>query len=194
MHQLREAVLNLCADIEAGLDFVDEDIEFIRQDQVIAQLDQTAAELAALSLQLHDRSRADDQPPLVLYGMPNVGKSTLWNALVERSGAIVSDVRGTTRDYLEATWDLAGRRVTLVDTAGIDASLATTIDHAAQDLSRRVRQQAQLRILCLDASRAIDEWEWQQVVAASETDLIVVNKSELAATSGFAASLRQRGA
>src|SRR4051812_46112849 len=128
LHQLREDLLQLLAELEAGLDFIEEDIEFVSSAEVLRQLNAAEILLETVATQLAARHTAGYMPQIALVGPPNVGKSSLFNALVERFGlprgdsqtssALVSPQRGTTRDYLTSRLALDGFECEVVDTAG----------------------------------------------------------------------------
>lgn len=154
LNDLREQLLNLLADLEAGLDFVDEDIEFITPTQLRSQLETAAQAVAALAARLGTRGHTGRVPRVVFRGAPNVGKSSLLNALTGESAALVSPEAGTTRDYVSrlVRWD--GLDLELVDTAGIEpAALESSIAGHAQHMSSQQVERADLTVLCLDASR-----------------------------------------
>ena len=139
---LRHSLLDILARLEAGLDFVEDDIEFITTAEIEAELNQITAQVNALTAQLGTRSRLDEAVRAVLVGPPNVGKSSLFNALTQ-SGALVSNTPGTTRDYLTARLDLAGIACELIDTAGVETALsADEIDRQAQDQTATQDEQA----------------------------------------------------
>jgi len=175
---LRDELLNLCADIEASLDFADEDIQLIAPSQARATLCDAAVRIESLGTRMQQRGRADDRPRVVLHGRPNVGKSTLWNALIGAETALVSPIPGTTRDYLEADLPLTHGRCRLIDTAGIDAELDAAIDRDAQRLSARSTEQSDLRLLCLDSTVAPDEWELRELLRIPGPDLVVLTKAD----------------
>ncbi len=175
---LRDQLLNLLADIEAGLDFVDEDIQFIEGAEIEAMLHAVDKRLSELLQRMSDRTRSEWLPRIVLRGRPNVGKSTLWNALIKRDDALVSDVPGTTRDYLEATISVANQNCRLIDSAGMDETLASGIDQLAQGLANRVHVQADIVLLCLDATRSAEAWEWIELRDVSSNNLVVLNKCD----------------
>ena len=120
LQKLRLALLSSLAHLEAGLDFADEDIDFISAAELDDQLATAAETTARLAEQMQDRADASDIASAVLLGLPNVGKSSLFNALADAEGAIVSSVPGTTRDYLTARIDLDGVPLQLIDTAGVE--------------------------------------------------------------------------
>jgi tRNA modification GTPase len=151
LHGLRDDLLNLLADVEAGLDFTEEDIQFVDKTDVLLRLGRGMAQLTNLGKQLADRATSDRPFRVALVGEPNAGKSSLFNALAGMPAAIVSPVAGTTRDYLTRTVTLHGTNVELIDTAGRQAA-ATVIEERAQGLGRGQSERADLVIECVDAT------------------------------------------
>lgn len=143
---LRDDLLNLLADLEAALDFADEDIEFVGRSETLARIDAGLGQLAALLRQLDDRTVSGRPVRVALVGLPNAGKSSLFNALA-KGDAIVSPIPGTTRDYLTKSLDLGGVRVELIDTAGWEAA-EDTIEAQAQQLGREQATQAEVILWC----------------------------------------------
>ncbi|MCA9167374.1 MAG: 50S ribosome-binding GTPase [Planctomycetales bacterium] len=177
LHLLMSQLIDVCADIEAGLDFVDEDITFIGTDQVQATLSNARQTLAESLRQLEERGDCDSEQQIVLWGQPNTGKSTLWNRLIGSETAIVSDIAGTTRDYLVASIRISDQQCLLLDTAGLDAELSNPIDAKAQNLAARARDHADVGLLCLDATRAISAWEREQL-QTGQAMLVLANKAD----------------
>lgn len=153
---LREALLVLLADLEAGLDFADEDIEFISADVLAARLESVASALERLVEQVERRRVGTELPRAVLAGPVNAGKSSLFNAMVRRFGdplteveAIESPEPGATRDYLQAAVRLAGTPCVLVDTAGAEElDLADTPAAHAQRMRLAAYQRAEVFVWC----------------------------------------------
>jgi len=149
LDELRGRLLDLLSHLEAGFDFADEDLPFITTEQLAEQLAAARGAASDLCRQLQSRHRADQRPRVVLLGPPNAGKSSLFNALAQRAGAIVSHHPGTTRDYLSADIDLAGVRFELIDTAGVGHE---PIHEAAEQVALRESDRADVRLLCIDTT------------------------------------------
>jgi tRNA modification GTPase len=117
---------------------------------------------------------------IVLIGPPNTGKSTLLNTLAGREKAIVTDIAGTTRDWISAEIQIPPLAATVIDTAGLAASLADGIDQAAQARSLEMLKQADLVLLVLDGSRPAPPIPPSLLEYLSgKRTLIVLNKSDL---------------
>ena len=182
MQALRDDLLNLLADVEAGLDFADEDVRFVAQDETaeralaagLAQIDATATP----SWRSGSMSERPVSAPPVLAGRPNAGKSSLFNALTGAT-ALVSPEPGTTRDYLVRRLDLGdGMTVELVDTAGLRFA-HNPIEAEAQTLGREQTERADLLLLCVEAgmmptaeeTAALHQSEPDAVGVATKCDL-----------------------
>lgn len=175
--QVRESLLLDLADLEAGLDFVEEDIEFVHRDQMQARIGQALALTMGLLQQSDTRMVSGTRPQVVLAGLPNAGKSTLFNRLVGGQRAIVSDQAGTTRDYLSADVEWNGVPLELIDTAGADRT-AEGVAEQAEMMRSEVLQRADLVIWC--TSVAIDaEQRARDVELRKETQLQSVNLIEV---------------
>jgi tRNA modification GTPase len=176
--QLRDALLELLSQVEAGLDFADEDLAFISPEQLAGQLDAAAAQVARLSERIVLRGDAMELVRVVLVGLPNTGKSSLFNALARGAEALVSHEPGTTRDYLTAELDLDGVKCQLIDTAGVDEEKGRSAGilpapgfhgsktavpgpsepgpaAAAQAVALQQAHRAHVQVLCIDASQIL---------------------------------------
>ncbi|HRX80126.1 MAG TPA: 50S ribosome-binding GTPase, partial [Pirellulaceae bacterium] len=187
LHELRDRLLNMLAHLEAGLDFVEEDIEFIERDELVQGIDEASTIVEAVQRQLQTRTEVDDAPLVVLVGSPNVGKSSLLNALVADSAAIVSDVSGTTRDYVARRMMLGDREITLVDTAGVEMCMELNgIPFASQAMTHSKHDEAALVLFCVDATRPMNEWERSECLREIRVPrLIVVTKADAETCSHF---------
>jgi tRNA modification GTPase len=153
---LRSDLLNLLADLEAGLDFVEEHLEFVTRAELHARLAAARVTVERLQAQAAGRMHSGDRPRVVLAGLPNAGKSTLFNALLGRSQALVSPIAGTTRDYLTAAVTWNGQTLDLIDTAGFD-DFATGIDGTAQELRHDQWRRADLTVWCSAADLSAED-------------------------------------
>jgi len=167
--QLRSDLLELLADLEAGLDFVEEDIEFVSREEVMRRLQHGIL--------------ADDQLRVVLAGLPNAGKSTLFNALSKSDDAIVSAVAGTTRDYLSARVTCGELDIELIDTAGLDQS-DTGIDGVAQQLGSGQFGEADLLVWCVagdagEGERAADRLALEKLNSRHDRVIVIKTRGDL---------------
>lgn len=187
LHELREQLLAVLAELEAGLDFAEEPIEFIARDVVQQRIDDGQRIVVAALAQLDGRDRPTEMPRVVLAGLPNAGKSTLFNALVQRYGAgeasraVVSPTPGTTRDYVTARLVLSGVECELIDVAGEDDHQAIdAIDESAQHAAARQRRDANLRLWCTESGAATAATPAGDLAVGTKCDLDVSTRREAA--------------
>jgi tRNA modification GTPase len=187
LHELRSSLVDLLAHLEAGFDFADEDLPFITQEELQRRLLDARQLVATVLRQMASRGEAADEVRIALAGCPNVGKSSLFNAMLgDRSqSALVSATPGTTRDYLDAELDLAGVPCRWIDTAGMASGgrqppVCTPIDLAAQKVAAEQHESAHLRVLCLDSTRPMNDWERDKLQNASHNQktLVVLTKCD----------------
>ena len=119
VHRINQDLLELRAYIEATIDFPEEEVDFIEDGHVNERVDVIAGELEALSRNAMRGKVLRDGLTVVLVGSPNVGKSSLMNALAREDVAIVTDIAGTTRDKINHMINLDGFSMNLIDTAGV---------------------------------------------------------------------------
>jgi tRNA modification GTPase len=175
--QLRQQLLDLLAHLEAGFDFAEEDVQFISHEEVQTRIGAAEKQVADLLAQLADRSLSGPAVRAVFAGRPNTGKSSLFNAMIRSTGAIVSPQRGTTRDYLTAEGDLDGMKCVWIDTAGISEGDAFV--KAATTAAQEQHALATIRLLCIEAGRPLDAWEQSFLNVAGTPCLTVLTKVDL---------------
>ena len=147
LSRLREQLLKLTSLLELELDFSDhEDLEFADRSELL-QLAQTInAHITHLAQTFHTGNALKNGIPVAIIGAPNVGKSTLLNALLGEERAIVSDIQGTTRDAIEDTMQLGGVTFRFIDTAGIRHT-DDTIENLGIERSIAAAQRAQIILM-----------------------------------------------
>src|SRR5262249_1473828 len=140
-----------------GIDFAEDDVSILPGEQILRHIAAVRAPLEELSGSFAYGKLVHEGLTLAIVGRPNVGKSSLFNRLVERDRAIVTATPGTTRDLVSETVALDGIPVKLVDTAGIRRALdeAESIGIAK---SMEALADADLVLIVLDASQPVDEW------------------------------------
>ncbi len=171
---LRERLLHFTSLIELELDFADhEELEFADRSELSQLADEIEKKLAALLASFRTGNAIRNGIPVAIIGAPNVGKSTLLNALLGEQRAIVSDIQGTTRDTIEDTLVIDGILFRLIDTAGIRET-KDTIEQLGVERSVRAAQNAQIIVHVNDGTTINDER-----LAISGTIINVLNKSDL---------------
>ena len=178
----QKQLLEMSAILEAWVDFPEEDLEFASFEEVRASLEKTRAEMEVLSQTFQEGKKVFEGVTLCLAGAPNVGKSSLMNALLGKERAIVTDIPGTTRDLLEAEFKLGGLHFRLVDTAGIRET-SEVIEQEGIRRSHQALQEADLVLLVLDAQRGIEEEDRRLLeLTPSDKTVVIWNKTDLPTT------------
>lgn len=140
---LRDELLRLCSLLELELDFSEEDVEFADRTTLRQILDDVGTKIDSLRHSFMLGNALKDGVSVAIVGEPNVGKSTLLNALVEEDRAMVSDIAGTTRDTIEATTTIDGIRFRFIDTAGL-RDTADRLEQMGIERTRRASKQAHI--------------------------------------------------
>lgn len=181
VHRLRSGLVSLLAHLEAGIDFVDEDIAFVGRDEMIVSLQETLAHIRRMLATAETGRVLREGVRVVIAGEPNVGKSSLLNSLLHENRAIVTDIPGTTRDLIEESTVWQGLRVTLVDTAGL-RDTADLVELEGIRRSKEAQDQADIVLHVLDGSRLtpIDLGN-VRLPSFDRDDVLVVNKIDLVA-------------
>jgi len=179
IREIDAGLFDLVARLEASVDFSEEGYHFIEPAEVASALGRLMARTASLIDEGRRGRLVREGLQVVIAGKPNVGKSSLFNALAGAARAIVTDVPGTTRDLVAEVVDIDGLRVTLVDTAG----LRPTRDVVEAEGVARARQAwdvADLVLIVVDGSAPLDALDRQLLEeTAGRLRLIVSNKSDL---------------
>jgi len=174
-------MVRVCADLEATLDFSEDDVPPALIPEATAQVQRILQQIQCMLETWEEGHLLREGALVVISGRPNVGKSTLLNALLGRNRAIVSPTPGTTRDTIEETIVLEGVPIRLVDTAG----LRTTTCAIEQEGIRRARshmQKADIHLYIIDASKPLSgEDETNLKSLRTDKSIVILNKIDLGA-------------
>lgn len=182
INELRKYLLNVLALIEYAVDFTEDD-EDVVDDNLVNQIkdgiNKTIFNVKNLLKSADEGRIIRDGLNIVIVGKPNVGKSSLLNALLKEKRAIVTDIPGTTRDIIEEYINIEGIPVRITDTAGI-RDTEDTVERIGVEKSKEKIEEADLVILILDISRDIDEEDKQIIETIKDKKYIVLlNKVDL---------------
>ncbi len=168
----RERLIRAAALLEATIDFADEDVPVDVTPEVAGLIEGVQRELMEEASGLRAAERIRDGFEIAIVGPPNVGKSTLLNALAGRDAAITSSIAGTTRDVIEVRMNLSGLPVTLVDTAGLREA-QDEIEAIGVDRARRRADAADLRVIMKSSAKDAP------AIPPRDEDMVVVSKSDI---------------
>jgi tRNA modification GTPase len=175
----QEELFYLAAILEASVDYPEEGLEFISTEEYLIKLKTIIDSLTKLKNTFYTGSTLNTSTKLCLIGAPNVGKSSLLNALMEKERAIVTPIAGTTRDLIEGEILLYGHHFTLIDTAGI-RDTDESIEKEGIRRSLEAIERSDLILFLLDGSRPSTDFE---NLLFSEMDpqktIVVTNKADL---------------
>ena len=177
---LRLALLDVLVDMESSIDFSEEAAGVSETAEFLNRLSDISKKLCALIEHSFQGRIIQEGLKVVIYGKPNVGKSSLLNALLKKERAIVTPIAGTTRDTIEEFINMKGLAVRLIDTAGI-LTYRDEIEKEALVRTQRVLEESDLVLFVLDGSSALTEEDRTLAKGiGSRKKFIVINKSDLA--------------
>jgi tRNA modification GTPase len=184
VQQWRKDLIRAVSLIEATIDFADEDIPTDITPEVLGLINKTQTDIKSEIKGSFAAERIREGFEIAIVGPPNIGKSTLLNALAGRDAAITSDMAGTTRDVIEVKMDISGFAVTLLDTAGIRET-TDKIEQIGVDRAKLRAKNADLRLFITHFGEPNDlklNPEENDIVVIGKSDLL--NKSDILAISG----------
>ncbi len=154
IRDLSDKVLECVVELEAAIDFSDQDIELVERRKLADRLSALQRELASLAEEQRKSGVHTLLPRIAICGLPNVGKSSLFNVLLGAEKAIVTSIPGTTRDVLEGELELDGLKVVLLDSAGI-APAKSGLEEAIIQHTLAMAEEADLILFALDSSASL---------------------------------------
>ena len=177
---LREKIVALISNIEVNIDYPEyEDIEVVTIDKIKKEVKEMKEELTKILKLSEDGKILKDGIKTVILGKPNVGKSSLLNALLEENKAIVTDVKGTTRDIVEGSIIVGGVKLNLIDTAGVRKS-SDVVEKIGIEKSLSLIDEAELILLVLDSSEELtEEDKFLLDKTKDKKRIVIMNKDDL---------------
>jgi tRNA modification GTPase len=175
----RKVLLKLMSYIEAFIDFPDEEIPSEIMDEVNSSI---SLLITDISSHLNDNKRGEKLRSginLAIFGPPNVGKSSLMNYLANRDIAIVSDIAGTTRDFIETFIDIEGYPICLVDTAGIRENTQDLIEQEGINRAIQKTRESDIKILMLDVETDFHNLDTIITGLIDPKTIVVINKVDI---------------
>ncbi len=179
INEYKETVLDILAEVEAQVDFPEEDIDPVIKEDIKSR-SSNLIEVIDLLLESYEQGRVlKHGVSTVIIGKPNVGKSSLLNRLLLKDRAIVSPHPGTTRDFIEEILSVGGIALKLSDTAGIRVT-ADEIERVGVDIARDKAGKSELIIAVMDGSSGLDDDDRTVLeLISGKTAIVAINKSDL---------------
>lgn len=182
IEQHLELLMEAVTLVESAIDFSHEEHVYqIERDEVLERVDQVIEELEGLQARFDQGRRQREGVRVVILGPPNAGKSTLFNRLHGTDRAIVTEVAGTTRDFLEEEIQLSGVALRIVDTAGL-RDTEDRVEAIGIERSRELRERADLVVWLVDRSVPMTDQlrrDLEDGLDGPKTDVVVLNKADL---------------
>ena len=180
---LKEKLLEVIVLLESALEFVEDDLPVVRANEIDRELAVVAAGVGKLARSYSAGRLIQEGIRVTITGRPNVGKSSLFNSLIERERAIVTDIPGTTRDTLTEAIDLDGIPVILTDTAGLRET-SDGVESLGIERTLRAMSDSDLVLVVLDGTDDLGPSDDELLAQTASTHrLVVMNKSDLPAFS-----------
>ena len=177
--EIQDRITTLCAYLEAQIDFPEEELDSVKENEVIEKMSAIGKELLCLSAGYEAGRFFRDGVATAIVGKPNVGKSSLLNALLEKDRAIVTEMPGTTRDVIEDTLNIEGLQLRIMDTAGMRETHNLA---EAEGIKRSLKaiDGADIVIAVLDSSMPFDKADEELLMAvAYKKTIVLINKCDI---------------
>jgi tRNA modification GTPase len=195
LETLRAGLLHFVTMVELELDFSEEEVEFADRHALIELVEQMEQHLHRLMDTFRLGNALKNGIPVALVGETNAGKSTLLNTLLHEEKAIVSDIHGTTRDFIEDTMVIEGVTFRFIDTAGLRQHTTDQIERMGMERTYGKMEQASIVLWVIDSTHVADHTEWIgsriRALGDEKNVLLVFNKSDKLTPDAQEALLRQ---
>jgi tRNA modification GTPase len=185
LQPLKDDLLNVIVVLESALEFVEDDLPDFQTENIKTKLSEIAEKTSKMASTFRAGKLLREGLKVAIVGRPNVGKSSLFNALLGHERAIVTDIAGTTRDQIHEKIVIENIPVSLIDTAGLRETF-DTVESIGVERARRVMMDADLVLVLLDGSQKLTEEDRQILENTAELSrIIAVNKIDLDGSGEF---------
>ncbi len=179
VHQMIDILMDTLAHIEASIDFPEDDLEEMAYGKLEERSLQVLYRIESLLETVSTGKILKDGLKTVILGKPNVGKSSLMNAILRENRAIVTDIPGTTRDIIEEYVNIKGIPLKIVDTAGI-RDTDDIVEKLGVDKAKQILEDSDLAIVVFDMSRELDDEDKEIIdLVKNRKSLVLLNKTDL---------------
>ena len=179
IHEIRDKLLDVMADIEANIDYPEYDIEDVTNKKIENILNEIKQDLINLSNSFENGKILKEGVKTIILGKPNAGKSSLLNSILNEERAIVSEYAGTTRDTIEEYVNIDGISLKLIDTAGIRKT-DDKIEEIGVKRALKLSEDADLIIAIFDGSKELDEEDLEILnIIKNKKSIILLNKKDI---------------
>jgi len=177
--EIRSNLVDVITDIEAAIDFPEYDIEEVSRKNIEERLRYCIVEIEKLSKTYFQGKILKEGIEVAIIGRPNVGKSSLLNALAKKEKAIITDIPGTTRDVIEEFLEIGGIAVKILDTAGLRET-TDKIEIAGIEKSKQAIESAELVLFMFDGSEEINNEDKKIIeIIKDKKTIAIINKTDL---------------
>jgi len=178
INEIKNKILEVMVDIEATIDYPEYDIPEVTENRVLSMLEETKKDLHKLEKTFAEGKIIKDGIKMVIIGKPNAGKSSLLNAILREERAIVTSVKGTTRDTIEEFINIKGIPVKIIDTAGIRETV-DEVEKIGIEKTKDTINDADLIIGIFDSSKELEEEDIEVLnILNNKNSIIVLNKND----------------
>jgi len=178
INKIKDKILEVMVDIEASIDYPEYDIPNVTEDRVLSMLEDAKKDLHKLRKTFAEGKIIKEGIKLVIIGKPNAGKSSLLNAILREERAIVTSVKGTTRDTIEEFINIKGIPIKIIDTAGIRETF-DEVERIGIEKTKGSIEEADLVIGIFDSSKELEEEDVEVLnILKNKKSIVVLNKND----------------
>lgn len=179
INEIKQSIIDILVDIEANIDYPEYDIEEVRRENIHKTLEIAIEKLVKLEKSFDSGKMLKEGVTTAIVGKPNVGKSSLLNALLKEERAIVTEIPGTTRDTIEEYITIKGVPLKIIDTAGIRET-TDKVEEIGVEKSKKILSEAQLVLILLDGTKQLEQEDFELLdLVNNKKHIVVINKIDI---------------